>query len=230
MTLTSDILNVSPLEVIRQAVEKEQRYTGRRFLIVWRYRRDGSFGLHVVHPQRNLTLYTLGPQIMDATIENSRHANMATAVVAVGTTKKGKNGKRVTYKHREVAAELVAKFGYIEKRYRVKGNVDGRAEVVKEAKAYLAEHVKQVRKLTGLQHPGIAFLRRGDTVQVELPEHHITGKHGTMWVTSVTHRLVPGEYTMTIDFQSRDPLDPATLKKERDAALRARKRAAKGKK
>lgn len=237
MTLTSDIHRVSPLEVIRQAVAKEQSYTGRRFVIYWRANAAGRYGVTVAHPARNNTLYVLGPQIITANIENTYQTAddgtgmFATAIVANGSTKKGKNGKRVKFLHREVApASVLRQFGYIEHRFHVKGNVDGASEVINGAKAELAARLKQTKVIAGLTHPGIAYVRRGDTVRVSIPSEGFTGGVGIMFVTSVIHTLTAGSYTMALDLQTLDPLDPVKMKAERDIAIRAQKRAAKGKK
>lgn len=217
---------VSPLEAIRQAVEKEQEYTGRRFVIAWRPDGDGRFGLHITHPHRNSTIYTFGRMITSGTSSPIRRAQSATAILAIGTTKAGKHGKRRKFVHREVAASAVKRYGYIERRWHVPGNVKSRDEVIAKAKHELAKELKPVLTLTGLEHPGIAFMRRGDTVRINLPKEGFKGAAGIQFVVSVTHSLSGGQYTMSMDVTWRDPLNPNAIRSEREAALRARKRAA----
>jgi hypothetical protein len=220
---------ISPLEAIRQVVELEQKYTGRRYIICWRPDRKGRFCLQVVHPVRNPYLYTLREELRSATASPVARAERATAVVATGTTKKGKHGKRRKIVRRVVNRRAIRRYGYIEKRFRVPGSVTGASEVVREAKAHLAKELKLVRNLTNVTHTGIAFVRRGDVVRVSIPEEGFKGAAGVLFITSVTHSLSGSDYTMSLDLTWRDPLDPAKVKAEREKALRARKRAARGK-
>lgn len=224
-----------PMDVIRQAVEHEVTFTGRKLQIGWRPNAAGRYGITVFHPHRNPILYTLGPQIIGGTVANTYQSGedgsgqFCTAVVVTASTKKGKNGKRVTYKHRQVApAQVIHQFGYIEKRVGMPGNVDGMGDVIAYSKSYLARHLVQKKMVTNLQHPGIAFVRKGDAVRISIPEEGFTGKIGLMFVTSVTHTLQAGSYTMALDVTNIDPLDPQQIQKDVEAAYRRRKATQKG--
>lgn len=221
---------ISPLEAIRLAVQAEEDYTGRRFVISWRPDAKGRFCLHVTHPARNAMLYTLADQIRNATVSPVRRAQLATAVVATGTTKKRGKATSKKYVHREVNPDAVRQYGYIEKRVRVPGGyADGMGDVVAKAKRDLAKNLKPVRAITNFVHYGIATTRRGDTVRVSLPHEGFVGDAGFLWVVSVTHTLTPSDYTMALDLTWRDPLDPNKLRAAREKALRAQKRATRGK-
>ncbi|MET0604404.1 MAG: hypothetical protein ABW167_20630 [Baekduia sp.] len=221
---------VSPLEAIRLAVEAEQGYTGKRMLIAWRPDGSGRFCLHVTHPVRNPLLYVFADQIRNATVSPVRRAMLATAVVATGTSKKKGKGKSKKYAHREVSAAAVKQFGYVERRVKLPGYADGKGDVVAKAKRDLAKNLKPVRNISNFIHYGIAFVRRGDTVEVSMPYEGFVGEQGFLFVTSVVHTLSGTDYTMSLNLTWRDPLDPNKLREEREKAMRARKRAARGKK
>lgn len=235
--------SMSPLEIIRQAVKKEEEATGRRLVIAWRPRKSHgrwSFGLHVIRPLRNPMLYTMRAQIRGATSAPVRRAGLATSVVATGSAKK-KGGKRrklsarvtadgrgnsVLRKGKRVAgSNYVRRFGFIERHVKVARNTT-RAALRREAKRQLAKNLTLVRALQNFTHYGIAFVRRGDVVKIDLPEQGFKGKAAYMFVVSVTHTLTPGDYQMALDLTWRDPLDPNELRKLREAAIRRRKRAA----
>lgn len=232
---TSRINNLSqtdtfPLDIIRQAVNHEQDWTGRRLLICWRFDdRTQRFALHVIHAQRNPILYRFENEIRNATTSPTRRARLATATVARGSGKK-KGGKRKKYTVRMESTAAVARYGYIRNKINVPGNSESRAEVTRYAKASLAKNLKAVRIISNFQTTGIAFVRRGDTIDVVLPQEGFIGEAGFVFVTSVTHSLSAGDYTMTMELNWRDPFDPNIIKKERETAARARKRSKRGKK
>lgn len=225
---------VSPLEVIRQAVLKEQDATGRRFIIAWRPHADDRaaggtrFALNVMHPTRNPLLYTLRAQIRQATSSPLRRANIATSVTATGSSKKAK-GKRKKMSATASAVRYVRQFGFIVRNITVSGN-PSRDELTKRAKAELAKNIQQTRVLSNFQHYGIAFVRRGDVMKINLPEEGYKGDAAYMFVVSVTHSLSPTDYTMALDLTWRDPMDPEATRQLRESAQRKKKRASHGKK
>lgn len=216
----------TPLEAIRLAVNEEVAWSGNRLVISWRPKKGGGFGLRVAHPAREPYLYTLRGQITAGTVEPIRPAELATAVYVSGVLKRTK-GRKTRIHHKELAkASIVQRYGYIERRVSA-GTVDSRADLVAFAKRQLAKKLVLRRQITDLQHPGIAFVRRGDAVRVSIPEEGFSGQAGILFVTSVTHTYQPGTYTMSLTLFTKDPLDPSTIQNEKDKAERARKRAAK---
>jgi hypothetical protein len=239
----------SPLEIIRQAVMKEQEKTGRRFIIVWRPQKDANapggwrFCLNVIHPTRNPLLYTMRDQIRSATSEPLRRSKFATSVVVTGSQKK-KGGKRRKLRVRvnadgrgnrpkrgkkRLGDNLIKRYGFIERHLTMPGNDLSRQDLIDRAKHELAVQSVPTRRLSNFVHYGIAFVRRGDVVLVDLPEEGYSGKRAYMFVVSVTHSLSPDDYTMTLELTWKDPLDPEVTRKMREKALRAKKRAERGK-
>ena len=135
---------------------------------------------------------------------------------------KGKKAKRKKYTARVFDKAAVDQFGYIKREVKIPGTIDSQGEIEEKAKAELAKLVKPTYNVT-LTHPGIAFIRRGDAVDVSIPEEGISGRTGLMYVRSVVHNLSSDDYTMDLTLTYDDPLDPAKLQKEKDAAMRARK-------
>jgi hypothetical protein len=239
----------SPLEMIRQAVMKEQEKTGKRFIIAWRPQPDASapggmrFCLNVLHPTRNPLLYTMRDQIRSATSSPLRRAKFATSVVATGS-QKVKGGKRKKLRVRVNADgihnspkrgknrrgdNLIKRYGFIERHVSLSGN-PSRQDLIDKAKHELAVQAVQTRVLDNFVHYGIAFVRRGDVVKVDLPDEGYSGKRAYMFVVSVTHSLSPEDYTMSLTLTWKDPLDPNVTRKMREKAMRAKKRAERGKK
>lgn len=219
-----DPSQTTAIDAIRQAVEKEQAHTGRRYVIVWKYSaKANGYALHVIRLRRNPLLYVLQDQIITASVETIRDQRLLTAATAHGSGKAKGSKKRKRYTSRYVSAEGVKRYGYINKVIHLQGNIDSQGEMDREAKRYVVNSMKP-RHIVSITHQGIAFLRRGDAVRMEIPEEGLTGKTGVVFVTSVTHTLSSGSYTMDLTLQFVDPLDPKTLRAERDKALRARKR------
>lgn len=212
------------IDAMRQAVEKEQAHTGRRYVMVWKYSaKAGRYALHVVRLRRNPLLYVLQDQILTASIETIRDAALITACTAHGSGKKKGSKKRKRYTSRYVDPAGVKRYGYINRVIDLQGNIDSQGEMDRETKRYVARHMKP-KHVVSIGHVGIAFLRRGDAVRMEIPSEGLSGKTGIVFITSVIHSLSAGGYTMDLTLQFVDPLDPKKLRAERDAALRARKR------
>jgi hypothetical protein len=220
-----DLDDVSPLEVIRQAVLAEQTYTGRRLLIAWRWdTAKKRFALHVIPAARNNVLWTFSDEIRNATVSPVRRATLATSVVAHGSGKKPKHGKRVHYKPVRISSDkAIRQYGFIERHVTVSGNAEGRGDLVAKAKRELTKQLKPVRIISNFQTGGIATVRRGDTIRVSLPQQGFMGDAGIVYVTTVEHTVTPGDYTMTLELTWRDPLDPNVLRKQREDALKRRK-------
>jgi hypothetical protein len=248
-----DLKNVSPLEAIRQAVQKEQEHTGLRYVITWRpYKRHGKtyFALNVTHPARNSMLLVMGDQIRAAVSEPTRRAKFATSIIATASQgkKKGKrkkvevrvtaDGKQNRKKGKKPAhsefdpqytGNLVRRYGFIERHITVKGD-PSQKELRDNAKDALAKEAAQVRVLSNFTHYGVAFVRRGDVERIALPEEGFAGKQAYMFVVSATHTLTPDDYVMTLEMTWRDPLDPNVSRKMRETAQRKSKRQKHGKK
>lgn len=117
---------------------------------------------------------------------------------------------------------VIQKYGYIERR--ISFSAKDKKEARDKANNILAKAIRPVKSLT-FTAPGEFAIRRGDFIDVTLPEQGFDGKQ-QMWVQSVTHSV--GErYTMEVTARFDDPWSPARIRKEQAAAERYRKRAQK---
>lgn len=216
---------ISPLEIIRQAVQQEQDYTGRPMVIAWR---KGK--LTIRHLRRNRLLFTLASQLRNANIQVTRGGQLVTSLQGHAHLKKSKSGKtkKEPINYHVMDRDVVKKYGFIHDEHNF-GEVNSREQLRHLAKRYYAKNLKAVRKITGVEHYGIAFVRRGDAIRLRIPSENITGRKSILFVYSITHSLSGGDYTMTCDVTKVDPLDPEKLKEEREKAKRRRKHGQKGK-
>lgn len=211
---------MSALQVIQKAYAIERRGSGKRFVMRWQ---NGK--LNVLPMRRNDLLYILNDMIIDATIgKEERDEKFATAVTIRATVKKSgsKKRKKIVYKYVNEAA--VKKEGFVHKTLGG-GDVKSVADAEKKAKRHIAKYSVRKRTITGLQHQGIAFIRRGDAMRVSLPQYGFSGKHGVCFVTSGTWSLSGGQFTMALDFTFDDPWPTAKQKrKDKDSKTRKDKR------
>jgi hypothetical protein len=213
--------------VLYDALQREIDYTGRNYVMRWGPYK-GKFCLNITPLRRNPFLYTLSSQIRSATAQQRRRGTLATTVTMHGTAKKGHKRTKIKVKVTDRAG--AKRYGYIERTIGVPGNVDSVSEARNYAKRTLAKGLKPVRLLDNFTHTGIPDLRRGDAVRVAIPDEGYVGGDGIVFVTSAVHTYGSGDYTMTLSLSFIDPQDPKKLKAQREKALRAQKRAKKGKK
>lgn len=285
-----DTQAVSPLLVIANAYQAETDKTGRTFVIRWAApdKKHPMGALEVVPLRRNPSLLKLRTQLLDATLSRSQHPDFATVIL--GRAKlKGASGKdqNLTFLGRNDQA--IRRFGWVHKIIDFKP-VNSHLELQQMTKRALAMRLTPIRKAT-LSHPGIATIRRGDAIRLDIPEEgyaHIneaafstpktggiskytaqailageladpslfalpdpsvlaaTGAantdttkaltantpvvvpvadQGIVFVTSVTHTVTSGSYTMDLETQFTDVLDPLTVKAQMEATIRAAKAA-----
>lgn len=231
--ITIDDKDISPLEMIRLVVEEEIKWTGKKLCIRWAYDKDSKgFALTVIPMRHQPLLYTFKEQIRGAEFSYGHRATIVTSAIGAGTRKVGKGKKRKTEKIKDVSfvsKEGVARYGYIEKKINV-GNVESKQQLRHRLKREIAERLKPIRKVENFEHSGIAHVRRGDAVRIEVPSEGFHEKKGVLFVTTVIHTLSSsGDYTMNLSLSFTDLLDPAMLKYEREKAVRNRKRIEKGK-
>jgi hypothetical protein len=217
------------IEAIRSTVEEEVKWSGVRLVMKWAPDKTGRYALHVVPMRRNPLLYLFKDQIRTALVRHQRRGTLATAIVPTGYMKHGKKREKVKLKA-VVSKKGVQRYGYIEREQKYAYRVESKRELRLRAQRSLARSMRPVRLLENFTHPGIASLRRGDAIRVSIPSEGYIGAQGIVFVIGVTHTLSAGDYTMTMTLGLHDPMDPNKIRAEREAALRARKRAARKKK
>lgn len=212
---------MTALAVIQRAYSIERNATGRRFVMRWQ---NGK--LNVLPMRRNDLLYLLKDQIIDGLLgREPRDSQFATAVTVRATVKKTGSKKRRKVVYRYVNEKAVAKEGFVHRPISG-GDVKSSADGERKAKRYIAKHSVRKRTITGLQHKGIAFVRRGDAMRVSLPQYGFSGKNGICFVSSGVWSLSGGDFNMTLDFSFDDPW--VLTQADKNAIARAAKRAKNG--
>lgn len=165
----SDVSLTSPVHVITAAYQQETKRTGRTFIIRWGAPdAKHPFGaLEVVPMRRNRVLYKFRDQLLDATLTRSQDPGFATVVEARGTLK-GKGGKTRKITVTQTNGSAIKRFGFIRKTVNF-GAVSSSLELSILAKRALAQRLTPIRTAE-LNHPGIATIRRGDAIHIDLPE------------------------------------------------------------
>lgn len=166
----------SPIHVITEAYQEETKRTGRTFVIRWGTpnKQFPSGALEVVPMRRNRLLYALREQLIDATLGRSQSTDYATLIeargqIAVGTGKKQKTQKVSCVVKNDRA---IKRNGFVRKTINF-GKVSSEAELRVLAQRMLAVRLTPVRSAE-LTHPGIATIRRGDAIRINLPEEGYT--------------------------------------------------------
>jgi hypothetical protein len=161
-------LLTSPVHVITAAYQEETKRTGRTFIIRWGAPdKKHPFGaLEVVPMRRNRNLTKLRRLLLDATLTRSQSPGFATVVLGRGTVKEGKKHKTITVT--ATSDPGVRRFGFIRKTVNF-GQVSSQLELQILAKRSLAQRLSPIRTAE-LNHPGIATIRRGDAIHIDLPE------------------------------------------------------------
>ena len=197
---------VSPLHVITLAYHEETKRTGRTFIIRWSAP-DTKFpfgALEVIPMRRNRVLYQFRDQLLDATLTRSQAPGFATVIEARGTLPghKGKT-RKITLTASSSNGYAIKRFGFIRKTINF-GRVSSRLELEILAKRALAQRLSPIRTAE-LNHPGIATIRRGDAIHINLPEEG----YGNVTLTSLATPGSKGNskaYTSALqDAEQADP-------------------------
>lgn len=221
--------NMTPLEAICDAILLERNWSGRILLVRWDFiPRFNKYGLVVFEQKRNPYMYLLKDQMTDVALTKTRRGDVASVVVARGHAKV--NGRRKKLEVTVADQRALKEFGYIKRELSVAGTVDGLDDLRVRAQREMSKHLI-ARETIEVDHPGIAFIRRGDAANLEVPESDVlVHSSGIAFIKSAVHSLNAGDYSMHLVMGFRDPNDPKKIKKALAAGERARKRAAKKKK
>jgi uncharacterized membrane protein YgcG len=218
--------NASPLDVILKVYERDNKETGKTYVIdYWGAR------INVTSLRRSKTMLELGPTLIEATMKAAARNPEFATVLTVRATSGGK-GKKKKLTAKITSAAGVKRFGLIHKTVTVKG-ADSEGELRKKGKRMMAENkVGKPARVLSVTHPGIPTLRRGQALRIRVKGHDLSPEEDDLrqicFVKSVTHSVEPGAYNMEITLGFTDAVDDARrkrvtqLKKE---VARKRKRA-----
>jgi hypothetical protein len=166
----------SPIHVITEAYHEETKRTGRTFIIRWGApNTQFPFGaLEVVPMRRNRLLYAFREQLTEATLGRSQSADFATVILARGQIITGVKKKKKTRKVAVTARNdrAIKRNGWVRKTVNF-GRVESERELAILAQRMLATRLVPLRTAE-LTNPGIATIRRGDAIQINLPEEGYT--------------------------------------------------------
>lgn len=191
--------DASPMQVIQRAYALEKSATGHRFVIRWVNGR-----LTVAPMRQNPLLYVLREQIEDGLLgKEDRGDDFMTAGTVRATVKRGK-GKphKIVVSAQDDAA--VRKYGFVHKNVEV-GDVKDEADAREKLLRKINKVSKRKRTLTGLTHPALPFIRRGDALHASIPSRGLTGDSAVCWVSAGTWTLSGGLAEMSLDMTYDDP-------------------------
>lgn len=204
------MLTSSPIDVINVAMahvrESERKTLTRRFEAGTLYLAE-----RVYSPE----LMTLGPQLIEASLTETKKQGWATALtirtaaeVVVGKDKKGK--KKATNKGIVVelpARKLVAKspyvkrYGYVHRVVYAHGATSA-TEAAQEGLAHMVRVLQPDRSLT-ITTPYIRGLRRGSYIRLALPTLGLTQ---IVYVSGISYAFSNGTFTMDVTCGFDDPV------------------------
>jgi hypothetical protein len=215
--MTISMKNKSVADLLKEVYKNEREETGRRYILRWQ---NGK--LYVLPLKRQPYLYTLEKQIQSATVTKERNPSKFMTVANVSASYPIGNGrKKKKTEFTVVDRKRLKRYGYIRKNLDI-GEVKSRKEAIKKAKAQMSRiYRKQTNPTFTVEHTGIPFIRRGDGVRVVIKEFGIEDKRrrdagsykqekefkqrlSTVFVSSISHTLSAGEYTMTPEFTVDD--------------------------
>lgn len=186
----------TPLDLVLYVLKLERNEIGTR--LIPRMRRGR---LEVLPLRRHRDMLVLGPAMIDASVKKSLRGGFATAFSARTALDGAKKGKKRKVRVRVKSSRGVKRYGYIERPLDVPKKLDSRREVRRYALKQLRKKSKPKEEVS-FTHPGIPTVRRWDAVTVHIPEERI---RKLCYVTSVTHTVSVGDYTMEVVCRFTDP-------------------------
>lgn len=220
--------NVSPIDAIMQAYKQERNFTGTRFIFSWRHGK-----LHITKLRRNKVLYALREQIVAAVVSRSRGKRFFTAMELTANVKDG-DRKKKKLKATVVAHRAARRYGYIKIQHSLKAKVKSKAEMEDIGRRIIARSIrKHTLPSITISHTGIPWIRRGDAIEINLPEYGFThklrpvppfdgGNYDILFVSKAHHVLDPTGHSMELEFTMADPV-AEQKEEERDARDRRRR-------
>jgi hypothetical protein len=205
--------NVSPLEPITKAYKQEMEASGKRFIMSYRHGK-----LSITPLRRNKNLWVLRNQILAATITRQKDEKFFTALRLVGHVKGEKDADKrkidVVLEH----DRAVRRFGKIIEEYKLDSPAESKEKAIIKGKRRLARSIMKATQPTiSITHVGMPWVRRGDAMQVNLPEYGYKNKprpsppfdgghYSVIFVTSVSHSIDSTGHTMDLEFTITDPI------------------------
>jgi hypothetical protein len=186
----------NPINVITGAWKREAERNGRRFALTMEL---GVLQIREITGRQRPVPFAFGASMQSATYTKtglSRRSKFAT-VVTVHNTTKGKTPVRQQVTVRHPSKFVRRRYGLIHKDLHVTEHKT-RAQLRAIGLRYLNALPVAPRRSITFTHPGVIGLRRGDIINVRVPEENISGQ---ALVMSCAHTLAPGSYTVEVSAQ-----------------------------
>jgi hypothetical protein len=202
----------SPLDTITEAYDRLAKETEKKYVVEMRANR-----LTVRPLTYGKYLTEIGDLLTEASYQEGMKQGLKTAL-----TVRGKGGAK-SVEVDVVDRKLTRRFGLI---HDFMDDPDG--DTRQKARRHGRKEIKRNKKpdrTVALTHPGIPVLSRGDAIRVQLGAEFSLRR--VCYVTSVTHNLSVGDYSMDLEVALDDPYhdeDSARKDRKKKAAKRARKR------
>lgn len=193
------------LEAITKAYQAENKANGVRYVM-----RMSNGAFEVVEYKRNPLLYVLQEQITTALTSDTGQAHPVTVVQGFGYIGEGSKRRQLSYT--AMQKEMVRQLGYVpaQKHY---GRVNSQADLEARTKRALASNLLAY-KTAEITHPGIPFVRRGEGVEVLLPNQGFSGANAFAYCSSVRNTVSGGEYNSEFNVSTLDPFESEAAQKE----------------
>jgi hypothetical protein len=198
-------LTGSGIEAITKAYQAENQANGVRYVM-----RMVNGHFEVVEYQRNPLLYVLKDQITHALTSDSGQTYPVTLVRGYGYIGDGHARKQLAYTAFDTAT--VRQLGYVPAQKHF-GRVNSQADLEGRTKRALASDLLAYKTAT-ITHPGIPFIRRGEGVQLDLPNQGFAGKNAFVYCASVNNSSVGDEYTTELTVSTLDPFSSVKAQDE----------------
>jgi hypothetical protein len=202
--------------VIALAYEQEMYATGRSYVIRWGAP-DAKFplgALEIVPMRRNPSLLRFRDQLTNAILTRSTSPQFASVITGRATLKMA-NGKhrKITYKYTNQQA--VRRFGFVHKLVDY-NSVNSELELQVLVKREMAFRLTPLRTAE-LNHPGIATIRRGDAIKIDIPEEG----YGDIALGALGKPAVPKSKQSALALRKAELSDPMLFGLQSQAALSA---------
>lgn len=189
-------LEGSGIEAIEKAYHAENQAHGVRYVLRMT---DGRF--ESAQYQRNPLLFILKDQIKSALTSDTGQTYPVTVVHGYGYVGDGHKRKQLHFTAMNKAT--VRQLGYVPAQKHF-GRVNSQADLEARTKRVLAGDLLAYKTAT-VSHPGIPFIRRGEGIQLDLPDAGFSGKDSFVYTASVHNTVSGGEYVSEFDVSTLDP-------------------------
>jgi hypothetical protein len=205
--------NISPVAAITKAYDLDRAETGRKFIVRMRYGK-----LEVLTLKRSRYLLLVGPHLIEAAYSRGIKEDLTTRFRVSTEVKRGHRKQKKIEVLVRSKRKVMRRFGLIHKPLTLDDPVKTKAQARNRAKRKLGQSQKPVRELS-VSMPGVPSVGQGQAIRVKLED---MGLNELVYVTSASHMVSAGEYTMDLEVSFTDPFtDPEGEKIRKEICKKA---------